>query len=292
MSEMSASYKNQTFGVGDFALNGLHLAIRSGSLAIPYEARIQRARAIAMRLLSLSSDQKKRVTQNLDLIFPEMSDDWKLEMRNECFRNIGQSLMEHMHMSDFADRIGNLNISGPGVPSLDAENGAILVSGHFGQWEGVRLAWRHLVGSDCAFFFRPNNNGFYDRHWQNYLKRAGEPIIAKGQNGKVQMEDHLSRRGALLMVIDQRMRKAERFDFLGQPARTATTAAELAVKHNMPLIPAYGIRRKNLIDYDIIFEAPIPPASPNQMTQALNDSLADRVRANPEQYLWTHWRWK
>ena len=292
MNETTAAYKNQTFGIGDFALNGLHLAIRSGSRAMSYENRINRSRAVANRLLNLSSDQKKRVDQNLQLIFPDMSEDWKVQMREECFRNIGQSLMEHMHMSDFAERIGNLNISGAGVPFLNAEQGAILVSGHFGQWEGVRLAWRHLIGSDCAFFFRPNNNGFYDRHWQSYLRRAGEPIIAKGAVGKSMMENHLATRGPLLMVIDQRMQKADRFDFMGHPAKTATTAAELALEHDMPLIPAYGIRRDNLLDYDIIFEKPVAPSNPREMTEALNASLGERIRTNPEQYLWTHWRWK
>ena len=292
MTDTASTYKNQSFGVGDFALNGLHLAIRSGSLAMSYEGRINRARSVANRLFNLSSEQRKRVDHNLNLIFPDMSERWKEAMREECFRNIGQSLMEHMHMSDFAGRIGNLNISGDGVSSLDIEKGAILVSGHFGQWEGVRLAWRHLMSTDCAFFFRPNNNGFYDRHWQSYLRKAGEPIIAKGAAGKKKMGDHLNAKGALLMVIDQRMQTADRFDFMGHPAKTATTAAELALEHDMPLIPAYGIRRDNLIDYDILFEAPIERTDARTMTEALNRSLAERVYANPEQYLWTHWRWK
>ena len=292
MSDTAVSYKHQTFGLADFALNGLHLAIRSGSLAVPYETRIRYSRAIAKALLGLSGDQNRRVMGNLDLIFPDMSSDWKTEMRNECFRNIGQSLMEHMHMSEFGERIGNLNISGSGVQDLDPDRGAILVSGHFGQWEGIRLAWRHLMGRDCGFFFRPNNNGFYDRHWQTYLRNAGSPIIAKGGQGKAEMERHLERRGALLMVIDQRMQKADRYDFLGHPAKTATTAAELALRYDMPLIPAYGVRRQNLIDYDILFEDPVEPTTPQEMTQALNSSLGKRVRTNPEQYLWTHWRWK
>jgi len=292
MSTPASTYKNQSFGVGDFALNGLHLAIRGSSFALSYETRINRARSAALRLFNLSTEQRKRVDHNLELIFPDMSQSWKEQMREACFRNIGQSLMEHMHMSDFAGRIGNLNISGDGVPALDLDRGAILVSGHFGQWEGVRLAWRHLMGTDCAFFFRPNNNGFYDRHWQSYLRKAGEPIIAKGSAGKEIMEQHLGAKGPLLMVIDQRMQKADRFDFMGHPAKTATTAAELALEHDMPLIPAYGIRRDNLIDYDIVFEAPVPPSDPQKMTEALNASLGARVYANPEQYLWTHWRWK
>ncbi len=292
MNERQPSFKNQTFGIGDFILNGLHLAIRGGSLAMSYEARIARARAIGLRILSLAPDQRRRVSENLNLIFPDMSDLWKQEMRDECFRNIGQSLMEHMHMSEFSERIGNLNITGEGVSTLSADQGAILVSGHFGQWEGVRLAWRHMMDADCAFFYRPNNNGFYDRHWQRYLRQAGEPIIAKGAPGKALMGRHLTQRGALLMVIDQRMAKADRYDFMGKPAKTATTAAELALQHNLPLVPAYSIRRNNLIDYDIVFEAPVPPTTPQEMTQALNTSLGNRIRANPEQYLWTHWRWK
>lgn len=292
MTDAAATHKNQSFGVGDFALNGLHLAIRRGSLALSYEARINRARSIANKLFNLASEQRKRVDHNLNLIFPDMSERWKTQMRDECFQNIGQSLMEHMHMSDFAERIGNLNISGEGTTALDPDRGAILVSGHFGQWEGIRLAWRHLMETDCAFFFRPNNNGFYDRHWQSYLRKAGEPIIAKGSVGKETMAQHLSANGALLMVIDQRMQSADRFDFMGHPAKTATTAAELALKYDMPLIPAYGIRRNNLVDYDILFEKPIPTSNPKEMTEALNASLSARVFANPEQYLWTHWRWK
>jgi KDO2-lipid IV(A) lauroyltransferase len=292
MTDAISNYKNQSFGVGDFALNGLHLAIRGGSLAMSYEARIQRARSAASRLFNLSSEQRKRVDHNLNLIFPDMSARWKEDMRDACFRNIGQSLMEHMHMSQFAERIGNLNISGEGVSHLDKDRGAILVSGHFGQWEGVRLAWRHLMDTDCAFFFRPNNNGFYDRHWQSYLRQAGEPIIAKGAAGKEKMGQHLAAKGPLLMVIDQRMQHADRFDFMGHPAKTATTAAELALEHNMPLIPAYGIRRDNLVDYDIVFEAPIDGSDPHAMTQALNASLGQRVFSHPDQYLWTHWRWK
>lgn len=286
------AYRHQSFGFGDFLVNGLHLALRGISHTWAYEDRITRARAISHALLSRLAHQRRRVDDNLKLIYPEMTPDWRAEIRAETFRNIGQSMMEHIHMEDFADRIGFLNISGDGVTELDAERGAILVSGHFGQWEGIRIAWRHLTGQDCAFFFRPHNNGFYDRAWQGYLRRAGEPVIPKGGDGKAAMQAHLSRRGAMLMVIDQRIRKAEPLDFMGHPARTATTAADLALHYDLPLIPAYAIRRDTLLEYDVVFEDPIPQGDPVAMTQALNDSLAARIRANPEQYLWTHRRWR
>ena len=43
--------------------------------------------------------------------------------------------------------------------------------------------------------------------------------------------------------------------------------------------------------YPIEFEAPIPPGTALEMTQAAADSLAARVRAHPGQYYWLHRRW-
>lgn len=291
-SHFEKAYRKQTFGVGDFLLNAVHLALRAVSYTWSYENRILRGRAISNALFSALPAQRKRVDANLDLIFPDMDPKLKADLRRDTFRNIGQSLMEHIHMAEFSERIGFLNISGEGVADLDPQRGAVIVSGHFGQWEAIRIAWRHLTGTDCAFFFRPNNNGFYDRYWQSYLRSAGEPILPKGKTGRAAMDRHLAARGAMLMVIDQRIAKGEVLDFMGKPARTATTVAQLALAHDLPLIPAYAERRANLTEYDVRFEAPVAPSDPITMTQALNDSLSARVRALPEQYLWTHRRWR
>ena len=286
------TYRNQSFSPVDFLINGVHLAVRGTSHLWTYEERIKWARNVGWSLIRMIPSYRRRVDDNLRLVFPDLSDDGRAALMEECARNIGQSLMEHMHMAEFAERIGHLDMSGPGMGALDPERGAILVSGHFGQWEGVRIAWRHLTNQPCGFFFRPNNNGFYDRHWQEYLRQAGTPNIPKGGAGRAMMAEQLLARRPLLMVIDQAIANAERLEFLGHPARTATTAAELALEHDMPLIPAYAVRRANLVDYDVIFEAPVPPSDPVTMTQALNTSLASRILDNPEQYLWTHRRWR
>ena len=286
------TYRNQTFSAADFCVNGLHLAVRGASHLLAYEDRIKWARSVGWGLIRLVPRFRQRVEANLSLIFPEMDAEARALMFEDCARNIGQSLMEHMHMAEFAERIGHLDISGPGIGAIDPERGAVLVSGHFGQWEGVRIAWRHVTGIDCGFFFRPNNNGFYDRHWQDYLKQAGQPIIPKGGDGRQIMDAQIKARRPVLMVIDQAIASADYVEFIGHPARTPLTAAEIALAHDMPLIPAYAIRRDDLINYDVIFEDPIPPSDPVTMTAALNASLGARVRAHPEQYLWTHRRWR
>jgi KDO2-lipid IV(A) lauroyltransferase len=66
----------------------------------------------------------------------------------------------------------------------------------------------------------------------------------------------------------------------------------MARKYGAILVPIYAVRRLDGLSFDIHVEAPIPHTDNEQMTQALNDSLEVRVRANPDQWLWTHRRWK
>jgi KDO2-lipid IV(A) lauroyltransferase len=58
------------------------------------------------------------------------------------------------------------------------------------------------------------------------------------------------------------------------------------------LFPVYGIRQPDGLSYVIEVEAQVPASDAVTMTQALNDSLEAQVRAHPEQWLWTHRRWK
>jgi Kdo2-lipid IVA lauroyltransferase/acyltransferase len=42
----------------------------------------------------------------------------------------------------------------------------------------------------------------------------------------------------------------------------------------------------------VTFEAAIPHTDSHTMTQAFNDSLSARIRANPEQWYWLLRRWQ
>jgi KDO2-lipid IV(A) lauroyltransferase len=78
---------------------------------------------------------------------------------------------------------------------------------------------------------------------------------------------------------------------MGHPAMTALSAAELALRYDAVVIPAYGLRQPDGLGFDLILEAPVPPDTPEAMTQALNRSLEAHVRTHMDQWLWTHRRW-
>jgi KDO2-lipid IV(A) lauroyltransferase len=88
------------------------------------------------------------------------------------------------------------------------------------------------------------------------------------------------------------MQHGEPLTFFGREARTALSAAELALKYDAALVPTYAIRQPDGLTFEIVVEAPIPPGTAAEMTQALNDSLERLVRGHIDQWFWIHRRWK
>ena len=68
--------------------------------------------------------------------------------------------------------------------------------------------------------------------------------------------------------------------FLGLDALTSISAAQLALKYDLPMIPAYGIRINDENAVQVIFEAPIAHTDSVTMTRVFNDSLSARILAN------------
>jgi KDO2-lipid IV(A) lauroyltransferase len=197
-------------------------------------------------------------------------------------------------MADFRRRRAWSAPSGPGWEALQAAQaagkGAILVSGHFGQWEAVRAALM-ANGIEAGAMIRPVKNPWLDRDYLANVEAGGQPVIGRDGAGLRELVRHLKRGGVMAVLLDQYTRRGAPIEFLGHPAPSGTAIAELAVKYRLPMIPVYGTRQPDALHVLVEFEAPISPGTPVEMTQAAADSLAARVRATPGQYYWLHRRW-
>ena len=262
---------------------------------LPYRWRVPISGWIASRLVAPLAGYRGRIRENLSHVLPDLP---KKEVERLCRDvpdNLGRSLMEFYSNDDFKKLMHAASVTGPGLAAFEAAQKTgkpvIIVSGHFGNYQAVRVALREM-GWSVAGLYRPMNNPYFNRHYVKATEKLGEPLFARDRRGMAGLVKHLKQGGAAGILIDQYFNRGADLSFFGKPAPTATSVAEMAIKYEAELIPAYGIRKSDGISIDIVMEAPIPHTDPETMTQACNDSLEAQVRQHLGQWLWIHRRWK
>ena len=235
-----------------------------------------------------------RIRENLRLIYPEMPDKERAALESKIARNIGARYIELFYSATFQKRLSYFHCADGALDEIRAARAegrpVILVSGHFGVWEAGRVLMRE-AGMESGGVYKESANPVHEKRHAKNLSHGGKPMFNTSQRGVRGMLKHLKNGGILAILLDQRVNDGEVLDFMGQPALTSTITATLALKYNALLVPVYGVFRENGQDIDTYFEPAIPHSDATTMTQALNDSLAARVRKNPEQWYWLHNRW-
>ncbi len=95
-------------------------------------------------------------------------------------------------------------------------------------------------------------------------------------------------------MIDQRVSEGEKIELFGKPAYTTTLPAQLAIKYNLSIIPVF-IERVNNENFKIEFMNEINSQNFKDkvdLTKKLNLTLEKMILKNPNQWIWTHDRWK
>lgn len=239
---------------------------------------------------------RRRFDAEITHIYPAMPRAERAQMARAMGRNMGRTLFEILHNAEFHRRTDRFNVSGAGLAALEQARadgrGAIIVSGHFGQWDAVRAVLR-ARGMETGGVYRPQANRHYQRRFLAGIEAGGRPIIPIGRTGTGDMVRHLRQGGFFAILVDEKYPDGDLLPFLGQPAHTSTAAAKLALRYGLPLVPAYGLRTGPCgQDFDVMFEAPIPHTDARTMTRAINDSLSARVQAHPDQWYWLLRRWQ
>ena len=238
---------------------------------------------------------RRRVERELRRIYPDMPRDERLQLCRNMGRNMGRTLFEILHCTEFQTLHHRNIVSGPGLAALesahDAGKGAIIVSGHFGQWEAIRSALK-ARGMETGAVYRPQTNRHYERRLLSGIEAGGKPILATGKIGTRALVRHIREGGFIAILLDEKYPDGARLPFLGHPALTSLVAAQLALKYDLPMVPAFGTRIGDGTKFNVEFDAVIPPSDGLTMTQAFNDNLSKRVHADPDQWYWMLRRWK
>jgi KDO2-lipid IV(A) lauroyltransferase len=181
--------------------------------------------------------------------------------------------------------------------ALRAGRGALLVTGHVGNWEmfGALLAQHGIPLTTVA---RPIDNPLVDAEITRLRARYGQKLLFK--NGALaKVVAALARGDAVALATDQHAgRRGMRIPFFHADASTFTFAAELARETGAPFLPAFS-RQLASHRVEVAVQAPIEPdlslpadEDAYRMTLGFHRRLEQAIRAAPSQYLWLHRRWK
>ncbi|MFN0115943.1 MAG: lysophospholipid acyltransferase family protein [Paracoccaceae bacterium] len=295
MAEVHSRHRNERAGPTDWCVNAAARGLIGLALLLPYRLRVSLGGRAMRWLVAPLAGYRRQALANLAATLPELAETDRRRIADAVCDNAGRTLIENYSTAELLARMAGVEPAGPGMTALVAARAAgrpvILATGHFGNYEAGRAA---LVARGYAVggLFRPMRNRYFNAHYVRTMQAFGGPVFGQGPQGTAGFVRHLRSGGQLVLLFDQHVNRGEPFDFLGRPALTAMSAAELALRYDALLIPFYATRAADGFGFAIDLEAPVPHSDARIMTEALTKSLEARIRAHPGQWFWIHRRWK
>jgi len=179
----------------------------------------------------------------------------------------------------------------------DPDKGLLLAGGHLGNWEIAAQALSRLKPLTAAA--RKVSNPWVERLLQRRKPSRNFRLVPEWFGAPTRFTDALKAGGTVAMLIDLDARgEGVKFDFFGRPAATHVTVPMLHLVTKAPLSFVTS-RRLGAGRFEIELSELIehPPTGDKEadvraILGRLNAELETAVRAEPDQYLWAHSRWK
>jgi KDO2-lipid IV(A) lauroyltransferase len=150
-------------------------------------------------------------------------------------------------------------------------------------------------GINVAAIYRPLNNIFLNVIMEKIrLNSICKKQIKKGKSGTRELLHLFKNEYSIALMIDQRVSEGIKSKFFHRPALTTTIPAQLVKKYNVDVVPIY-IERKDNIYFKMHVNKPIffeENKSLAEITDKLNEVLEKMILKNPDQWIWSHDRWK
>jgi KDO2-lipid IV(A) lauroyltransferase len=241
---------------------------------------------------------KDLIKLNISKAFPKLNSKEIKNISNGMWGNYGRILAEYIFIKEFrrSKLKGNIEIKGQKI--LDkiktSNEPVIFISGHFSNFELMAM---HIdkTGIDLAVIYRPLNNKFLNIVMENIRKKyICKNQIKKGISGTKKLLSFFKKRTSIALMIDQRVSQGIKTKFFNREAFTTTIPAQFVKKFKCKVVPVY-IERIQGINFKITVHDPIEYSNKKSIeaiTLDLNCLLEKMILKNPEQWIWSHNRWK
>tara|TARA_B100000780_G_scaffold229290_1_gene168855 strand:+ start:771 stop:1643 length:873 start_codon:yes stop_codon:yes gene_type:complete len=244
---------------------------------------------------------KNIIDDNLYKALGKTKDEKKINIVANMWSNYGKTFVEYIYLNKFRNENLHVNIT-KGLNTLlkikKNNKPVIFISGHFANFElmSMEITKKKI---DLATIYRPLNNIFLNPFMERIRKKyVCKNQIKKGISGIRNAIEYIKNNHSIALMIDQRVSEGKQIPFFNHKALTTTLPAQLALKYNCDIVPVFLYRNKN-DTFDMQLYDPISidrklntEVNKLQITINLNKILEEMILKKPEQWIWTHNRWK
>jgi len=241
---------------------------------------------------------KELISSNIKKAIPNINSKDLKKISRLMWNNYGRIFAEYVFIKSFRNGKLNSRISVEGQDILDEikknNQQVVFISGHFSNFELMAM---HLekTGIKLSAIYRPLNNIFLNIIMENIRKKyICKNQIKKGIGGLKKIIQLKKQNYSTALMIDQRVSEGIKSNFFNSPALTTTIPAQLVKKFKIPVVPIF-IERVNNLNFKITIRKPInftDTDSIEKITDDLNKILETMILHKPEQWIWSHNRWK
>ena len=233
--------------------------------------------------------------RNLITAFPKLNKFQRNEILKGMWLNYGKIFAEYLFIKDIKNS-ENLIIENQEILEILKKESkpVIFVSGHFNNFELMAM---HIEksGIDLAAIYRPLNNKFLNPIMERIRKKyICKKQIKKGISGTKEILQNFKSGTSIALMIDQRVSQGIKSNFFNKEALTTTIPAQFVKKFNSKIVPIYIERIKNS-NFKLKIYEPLnfdKSDSLEKITLDLNKILEKMIINKPDQWIWTHSRWK
>ena len=256
-------------------------------------------------LLKLIHPRKQVIDDNLKLAYPHSPEQWRKDIRGQVYENLAWTVTELLVLQrdpeqafTWVKKVHNAELI---EELLHDKHGAILLSGHFGNWE-LLASWYAQNALKYGHKLHAIVQELHDQDISRYVEQMRrnskiEPIL---KTTSVHKFTHMLKDGAHIAVLNDIAGSCEvMVPFMGHDATNMPGPAVMAMLSRVPIVPVC-IYRDAPFEHEVEFFEPINmpdnSLSHDERMRAIilecNKFYEQIIRKRPDLWFWLHKRWR
>jgi KDO2-lipid IV(A) lauroyltransferase len=247
----------------------------------------------------VASYRKRVVMQNLQLAFPEKTDEERTLIAKKFYKNFCDTFIETIKLVSAGKNFIEKHFTADYAvfeKLYAAGKKCQIHTGHNFNWEIANLSMAANIPFDFLGVYMPIENKAVDRLFKKFRTKTGT-ILLPATDMRTAILPWRNKQYALGLIADQsagNLHKAYWVPFFGKPAPFVRGPESGARLGNIPVVFGHFTKKKRGYYQGHYFLAEENPRQlpDGELTRKYIRYLEEVVREHPEMWLWSHRRWK